>query len=821
MKDIFARIGLIAMLLLPLCGYAQEVKTGTVTVSVISDKNVGVDAATVVLFNVKDSTLVKTALTDDKGVASLESISFGNYFIRITAEGYAAGIAPSFSLTATQPQLTLPTVQLSKPSVKMEGVVVNAKKPYIQRMSDRLVVNVENSIVNAGSTAMEVLERSPGVTVDQNDAISLRGKAGVIILIDGKPSPLSGTALASYLRGLPSNAIERIDLITNPSAKYDASGNAGVIDIRMKKDKRLGTNGTVTAGYGQGIFPKANGGISLNHRTKKINAFGSYNYMYREALNHLLLDRNFYDNGVFAGRDLKDNDAWMPISSHALRAGLDYFVSDRTTVGVVVNSNFSRFKRITNNSSVVIDAQQAPLSTFNTYATNNDPSNNTVINGNFRHTFKKKGEITLDVDYGVFNNGSVSSTETRYYNVDGSAMQPDYLLHGDQTGKLTLKSAKADFVAPIEKGLRLEAGVKTSYVSSDNDVQFLDMSTGIPQNDVNKTNHFLYNETNNASYVNLGKEFKSFDFTVGLRGEQTIVGTNQVKGNIQWDTSYFQLFPSAFVNYKLKKDQTIGLSVSRRIDRPGYSQLNPFLFLIDVTTYATGNPGLQPQFTWSYELNYTLRNINLSLSYSRTDNPMTTFIGKFSDVFPNIPVGNNVTVQVPVNLIATDYYGLTLSAPFQVTRWWNTVNNITAYYNYFTGSLGGSALQQGAPSADIRTNNTFTLKKGWAAEMNANYSTPGRSGYMYSRSQWGLALGVQKDVLQKKGNIRFYMTDIFWTNLPRATITYEGRYVEYWHAYRESRVANLSFTYRFGSNKVPQAKRRATASEEERRRIGG
>ena len=241
----------------------------------------------------------------------------------------------------------------------------------------------------------------------------------------------------------------------------------------------------------------------------------------------------------------------------------------------------------------------------------------------------------------------------------------------------------------------------------------------------------------------------------------------------------------------------------------------------DAVGGLTGNTRLQPQFTWAYELNYTLKNMNFSLSYSRTDNTMTTLIGKFADVFPNIPVGNNVTVQVPVNLTATDYYGLSISAPFQVKKWWNTINNVSAYYSYYYGNLGGSHLQQGAPTADIRSNNTFTLGKGWTAELNGTYISPSLDGYMRSRSQWGLSAGAQKLVLKQKGTVRFYISDIFWTNLPRATITYEGRYVEHWHAYRETRVANLSFTYRFGSTKVPQARRRATASEEERRRAGG
>lgn len=496
----------------------------------------------------------------------------------------------------------------------MKEVVVTGRKPFIQRLSDRLVVNVENSIVSAGSSAMDVLERSPGVVLDQNDVIALRGKQGVIIMIDGKPSPLTGADLASYLRGLPSNAIDRIDIITNPSAKYDASGNSGIIDIHLKKDQRLGVNGTVTAGYGQGIYPKANAGGTFNYRDKKVNVFGNYNYSYRMNLNHLILDRNFYTNGTFSGGDLKDNYSKAPSNFHAIRFGADFFPDKKNIVGFVVTRNSNTFNGRTNNNSIVIDAQKQAASTFQTQANTDNNNNNTIVNINFKHSFNKTGkELTADIDYGEYNSDALSSTSTQYYKLNGSSQQPAYILNGDQAGKLTLKTGKVDYSNPLPKGARLETGLKTSYVSSDNDAKFFDLSTGSSVDDVNKTNRFFYEEYNNAGYLNFSKEYKKINLQFGLRGEHTHVKTHQLKGNIYFDSSYFQLFPSAFFNYKLKEDQTIGVSVSRRIDRPGYSQLNPFLFLIDVTTYATGSPSLLPQFTWSYELNYTVKNTSVAL----------------------------------------------------------------------------------------------------------------------------------------------------------------------------------------------------------------
>jgi hypothetical protein len=809
------------LLVLLLTGFLAQAQRGTVKVSVVNDQESAIESATVEVIKMKDSSLVKTGITDKAGLAELESVKFGEYLLRVTMINFNTGYSNSFTLTAENPTVTLPRIQLSPRAGRLAEVTVVGRKPFIQKLSDRIVVNVENSIVSAGNSAMDVLERSPGITIDNNDVISLRGRSGVIIMIDGKPTAMSGTDLANYLRGLPSAAIERIDIITNPSAKYDAAGNSGIIDIRMKKDQRMGANGTFTAGYGQGVYPKANAGTSMNYRNKKINIFGNYNYAYRIGLNHLFLDRNFYtDNGVYNGGDLKDNYNKPKIGSHTARFGMDFFPDKKTIIGFVVNTNFNHFRRINPNRSIVIDDQHQQSSTFSSLATNNDHNNNIVSNLNFKHTFDSTGrEITADVDYGYYHSNSLTRNSTSYYKLDGSALQPNYILDGDQVGKLQFTTVKSDYSNPLKNKAKIEAGFKLSFVSSDNDAKFLDMSSGTPVNDVNKTNHFYYKENNNAGYINFSQEFKRFNIQLGLRGEQTNLKTRQVIGDTRFDSSYFQLFPSAFFNYKLKGDHTIGMSVSRRIDRPGYAQLNPFLFLIDVTTYATGKPGLLPQFTWSYELSYTMKNINLTLGYSHSTNSQNIAIAKFKDVFPNIPSADNVTVQIPINLASSDYYGITIAAPVKVNKWWNMINNANLYYQKFSGSLGMTQLNRGKPAADIRTNNTFVFKKGWTAELNANLSTGGQYGFMELDPQWGVSTGVQKLVMKNKGTLRFNISDIFWTNLPKAVITYDN-YIEKWHAVRETRVANLTFTYRFGNNKVQAARRHALGSEEERQRAG-
>ncbi|MBK8087762.1 MAG: TonB-dependent receptor [Chitinophagaceae bacterium] len=285
--------------------FAQNGQRGKISLKVLNQQQQPIENATAELLRSKDSSLVKTALSDKSGLAEFENIPFGSYFIKTSLVNYEKQFSATVILSAEQSSLTVADAVLQLSVTQLKAIEVTGRKPFIQRLSDRIVVNVDNSVINAGSSAFDVLERSPGILIDANDNISMRGRSGVIIMIDGKPSPMSGADLVNYLRSLPSNAIERIDLITNPSSKYDAAGNAGIIDIRMKKDQRYGTNGSVTTGYGQGVYPKANAGINFNHRNKAMNLFGGYNYAYRMNLNHLLLDRNFFSNGQFTGKDEK------------------------------------------------------------------------------------------------------------------------------------------------------------------------------------------------------------------------------------------------------------------------------------------------------------------------------------------------------------------------------------------------------------------------------------------------------------------------------------------------------------------------------------
>lgn len=808
MRAVFA---LISFSLVSFVGLAQT--TGNIAGIVKGKDNAALPNATIRLLRSNDSAMVKTAIPQADGAFELESIKFGKYLVSISHVGHKTHYSAAITLSDAQPSHSLGEVSLQPSSSDLTEVTVSSKKPLLERKLDRVVMNVESMITAAGSSAFELLEKAPAVIIDQNDNISLKGKQGVIVMINGKPSGIAGRDLANYLRGLPASSIEKIEVITNPSAKYDAAGNAGILNIVIKKDARFGTNGTLTASAGHGRYGKTAEGISLNNRNKKINTFGSYNHTYRKFFSNLKLYRKFIENGILDGVYDQDNFIVMPFNTHIARFGMDYYANKKTTLGFVVNGLSNKFKTIGDNNTDVLDgAEQAVSNNFNTNRSA-DHWYNLSVNGNIRHVFDSTGkELTVDLDYARFGNSSDQNFTTKYYKLDGSTDLPTEMLAGDIDGKLTIRSIKADYVHPLKKQLKLEAGFKLSYVNADNDLAYYNTSSGTPVFDPNQSNHFIYDENINAAYLNVSKEWKKVNIMVGLRTEQTNIKGNQLATSEKFDSSYIKLFPSAFINYTASPKHTLGLSVSRRLDRPTYRQLNPFKFFINNSTYSEGNPYLQPQFTYSFEASHTYKSIiTTTLSYSVTNNNITEVI------FP-APNLNKITIQTNRNLARFQSYGIDISAQLKPAKWWNSVNSVNTFYGHYTGNFANTNLQNGTVSVNINSNNSFVIgKEGWVAEATAAYNSPVLYGYMKIKSSGQLNLGVQKSILDKKGSLKFNVNDVFRTAVGRATINFRD-YIETFTVVRETRVATLAFTYRFGSNKVAQARRRTSGVEDEKRR---
>lgn len=767
--------------------------------------------ALITILTTADSSITKDQITDENGLYSFEALKPGAYTLKISYVGYE----PYQQNIEVKGDTDIPEIRLKEAANSLGEVQITHTKPLVERKFDKLIVNVENSILAAGNSAWDILGKSPGVQTDQNDNVKLKGKQGVIILIDGKRTALAGSDLANMLKAMPAGSIEKIEIVTNPSARYDAAGNAGIIDIRLVKDKRMGTNGTISLAYGQGRFPKTNNGVSFNHRNKSFNLYGNYNLAYREGFSSLILYRKFYENGTFQGAYSQDNYLRMDYLNNGGRLGLDYFISPKTTVGVLANINNLKFNPQGNNLSYVIDENEQYNSKFTTANKSNDHWWDWGTNLNFKHVIDTLGqEIKIDMDYADYANQTYQNFTTQTYTLYDQLIGSPYLLYGDIKGGLKIYSFKSDYTRPLNPFTTFEAGIKSSLVKSDNNLQFFDRSNEGNVFDTSKSNHFLYSENINAAYVNASRQKDKWTLQAGLRMEHTNAKGNQLVNNTTFHNQYINFFPSAMAAYTINNRHEISLSASRRLDRPSYNQLNPFKFFLDPTTYKEGNPYLNPQYSWNLEFSHTFnQKIITTLGYSHTT-------GNITNVLIPSETNERITIQTDKNLAVFDYYGLSVYVPFKVASWWQNATSGQLYYGVYKGDLVNTTLNKGALNANINTQNTFYLPMNFSLELSADYRTRELYGYMDVKPTGYVSIGAQKQFWNKKATIKFTVNDIFYTANSRALSIF-NTYVESFKVTRDTRVAVLSISYRFGNNGVAPNMRRKSGAEEERRRAAG
>jgi hypothetical protein len=809
MNKILTRVATLIFFIIYVSTYINPVFAQTFSIrGVIADQTkAGVPGVNVKLLKAADSTLIKVEVSDSQGKFIFENLPSGQYQLVTSSIGfkpYKSGVLDAGK------NLELGTITLTENSRMLNEVAVVSTKPLIEQQFDKMVLNVEGSISSAGSTALEVLEKAPGIAIDQNDNISMRGRSGVIVMIDGKRVPMSGSELANLLRGMSSNSVEKIDLITNPSSKYDASGNSGIIDIRLKKDKRNGTNGNVSLSAGHGKKLKANSGVNLNHRTKNFNLFGSYNYSQRDEFSNLDINRRFYSQDAFTGAYEQDNNFEFRFNSNNMRLGLDYYLTPKTVIGVVSNGSLFSISRDTRNSSAVMNQQNVQDATFLTDGYSKANRNNGNINLNFKHTIDSTGkEITADLDYARFRNSDLQNYNTSYFDLQNNPTQSPYLLFGDLDGTLDIRSAKVDYTQKI-KGITLETGVKSSLVKTDNNLAFFDQSNGGNDLDESKSNHFLYEENINAAYMNANRRWKKTGLQLGLRLENTNARGHQLSNGEQFERSYSQLFPSATFSYKPNKMHDLAISVSRRINRPTYNQLNPFKYFLDPSTFSSGNPFLKPELTYALELTHTINQKFIAkYSYSRTTDNMLSVLAPAEGE-------TNVIVQMDRNLARFDYYGMTFTIPVSAGNWFNSVNNTTFYYGLYRGNLANTDLNRGRPAINFNSNNTFALGKTWSAEVVGTYRAREVYGFLGIKPMAFVTAGVQKTLWDKKASIKLNVSDMFNSQKVYGSTLLTG-YQEDFFQRRDSRVATLNFTYRFGKSPGAPARRTGGAEDEKRR----
>ncbi|QES87800.1 TonB-dependent receptor [Rhizosphaericola mali] len=777
-----------------------------------------VDHASINLISTKDSSIIKASLTNDSGVFKIQAPTIGAYKIQVQSLGYKDFYSDSINLKKGS-VFNLPEIYLTNTAADLTAVAVSTKKPFIEQKIDKTVVNIANSIVAVGNTVWDVLDKVPGVVVDNgNNRVNLQGKSGVMIYIDGKNTYLSGDQLANLLKSMDASTIQTIEVMTHPSAQYDAAGNAGIINIVTKKNKAKGFNGSLTTGYGQGRFARQNIGGDMNYRNGKLNLYGNYSFYNGKSWNSNYINRDFAESTTTSAVNSPQNaynvSKWK---SHNFKVGADYYLDSTNTIGVMVNGVINPNSEKGNNTTKFLSNNQLD-STAVTNSNSSGKWNSMTYDVNYKHDLDNNGAYIMgDFAYSRFNSKSDQYYETSKYDAENNLLPSIDGLNplnriGNLPSLINIKTGKIDFSKPLKNKAKIEAGLKSSYVTSDNDVHYYNQIDNNYVVDSTITNHFKYTENINAAYVNYNQEFeKGWSIQLGLRGEQTVSKGHQYSNDSTVHRNYFKLFPTVFIQKKIKENHTLGFTYNRRIDRPDYQDLNPFLYYLDPYTYSQGNPFLQPQITNSGEVSYAYKTwLVTSLNYTHT-----------SDVISDVLIQDDatkVTYQTKQNVNTTKNITLTTSLNFNVTKWWSTNNSIILMRNYIDGSYLDAPVNLRKNTLIYNGTNTFTLPKGFKAELSGNYHSALIWGLFDIKPQYQINTGIQKNIFNNNATIKVNVNDIFRMQKSNVNINY-GNINTYVSNRWDSRRVNISFTWRFKKGKIQTRSHNNTAADDESSRI--
>lgn len=804
-------------------GFASQAQiAGAITGSIKEGGNQKtIESASINLLKASDSSLVKTSIADELGNFSFENVKLGQYLVSASAISHKKVYSQQLTIDSLNRMLIIPMMQLTPIEKKLQEVVVVSKKQFVERKIDKTIINPDALISNTGSTAMEVLEKAPGVSVDKDGNISLKGKQGVIIMLDGKPSYMSGADLANFLNNMPSSIVDVIEVMANPSSKYDASGNSGVINIKTKKNKQKGFNGSASLAYGQGIYSKTNNTINLNYRTGKINLFGTLSGNYRKSFQQLDINRRYtYDDKTLKSIFSQNTSKIRENFNYNTKLGMDIYASKKTTLGVVFTGYYAPSQESGNSFSYPKNSVGQLDSIVTALRVEEGTWKNGAVNLNFQHNFDSTGkQLTADVDFLQYKSGRNQQFDNIIYNADQTKRYEDRLL-GDLPSNIKIYSVKTDYTQQVLKGIKMDAGLKFSYVTTDNQADYFNEVDGIKSVDIKKTNRFQYNENINAGYINFSKTIKKWGLQVGVRIENTNYRGHQFGNEFMpekdsaFKRSYTNAFPTAYISYNANEKNQFGLSLGRRIERPDYEDLNPFLFFLDKYTYEEGNPFLKPMYSSVFEFSHTYKQfLTTTLNYNHTKD-------LFSEVFRqnNEPDDSISTIVTKGNYGITNNISLSVNAQLKISKWWTTMLYAEGRYLEFKGMLYGDNLDIKGTSFLVNMNNQFAFKKGWSAELSGFFRTKTQEGQLIINSLSQMDLGVKKDFLKNKGSLKLSLRDVYGPRKAQGVINFQNTEASF-KQYNDSRVVTVSFNYRFGKPIKGVQKRRTGGASDEQGRV--
>lgn len=804
------------LLLLFFSGYSraemtgEELPSGKITGLTLDAKGNTLIYTNVVLLNAKDSTMVKGAIADDKGNFTFNEVTQGEYILCATQIGYKKTYSKSFVIKPTQQHREV--FNLSEDSQVLKEVTVTAQKPFIEQQLDKMVVNINNSITNAGNNALEVLEKIPGVTVDNDNRLNIQGKSGVLIMIDGRPSQLSKNDLGNYLRGFNSADIEKIEVITNPSSKYDAAGNAGIINIILKKNVNHGINGTAGSFFRQGIYSRYGTNANMNLKQKKYGIYAGHVYSNRNAYSQYDIVRRINQQGSILSLN-QNYETESPYRSNSGRVIFDYYPTSKTTLsltGFFISTVGNVIGQNTTTSQTSL--KEAFVSKNITASNIGEKINNYSVNAYFKKTFTKpEQELTAQYDRNIFNQTASQLFNSDFFDANNIIIKKDFVL-ATLPADVLINSAKVDFISPIGKKGNLETGLKWSNVSTDNLMQFY-KDPQKTQIDNDRLNDFEYKETVNAAYISFKQVFaQKWTLQTGLRLEQTLGNGHQaMPRDSVFKRSYLNLFPTLYLQRTLSEKATVKLTYNRRIDRPSYQDLNPFRYFVDAFTYKEGNPFLRPQFTNKVELSHVYRSaLTNTLSYSVTNDIITPTIRQND--------AQLITYQSTENLATQKVFAFTSILPIPLKKFGVSINYINISHKAFESSFLNNIFTLKRTTFTFNSMNNITLPKNWGAELTGFYQSRSFFGILNLEPIWAVSAGVQKSFLDKKATIKLNIADVFWSRISRLNLKYENLDTEVTNR-TDSRNVTLSFNYSFGRKTITNLNNRRSGVEDEKKRV--
>jgi len=779
----------------------------------VTDGQKPLSGASVELRQAKDSSLVKLQLSDEKGITVFKDMPLSSaYFCRISYIGFQPYFTEVIDFTGSQ---YIKEIAVSlKPSEKgiMTGVTVTARRALIEQKPGKTIVNLEAGITTEGTSALEALEQLPGITIDRDGNISLKGRPGVTVLIDGKPVYVTANELSTLLSGMSASQISQVEIMDNPPARYEAAGNAGLINIITKKNKQKGFQGSLTTAYTQGVYPRNNNNIQLSFKSGFWNFFTGYSTNISRNFTNIYALRTYYKANTNEVSSMLEQPSRLKgrNQTHNVRAGAEFSPNKNTSVGFSFNGLILDRKGNGNSEALWLSKERITDSLISTSSSSYNHWLNGGFNINLRRSLSDKRQITADVDaikYEIEGSQFFQNTAIfpRTYSEASRSEIPS---------AIDIYSGRIDYTEKL-KHWSFETGLRTSYIKTNNKVDFEYWDGADWNTDYGKTNHFLYNEHIQAAYASAESRIKKWVLQGGIRYEYTSYDAHQL-GNARvkdssFSMSYHSLFPTVLATYTLDSINTFSFNTGRRIDRPPFQKLNPFTYIINKYTYQRGNPYYRPQYTWNIGLSHTYKGIlTTNLSYSHTRD-------YFSQIFPI--EDNGIITYTEGNLGSLQILGASINIQKAPVKWWNIAAQTTLNHKILKGVVLEKSYDTKITQLLLNITNQFRLNKGWSAELIGTLTTRSQHDIQEVLDPSGqVSVGVSKTILKGKGNLKLSGRDLFYTQWMKG-MTYFKDATEYFKLTRDTRSATLAFTWRFGKA-FKETKRTHSAASEEIQRVG-